>query len=169
MNVWQVVGYKNSGKTTLIEKWIKQASQEGYKVGTVKHHGHGGNPDVCHVTNDSSRHQQAGAIVTSVEGNGLLQLHAFQPQWTLSQILSVYSLLPIDFTIVEGYKREQYKKIVMLRTDEDWSSLSVLTNIVAVITWEPSPLLASIPYPVFLINDEKRYLQWLMNEVRKAV
>ncbi|MED4879509.1 molybdopterin-guanine dinucleotide biosynthesis protein MobB, partial [Anoxybacillus geothermalis] len=44
MNVWQVVGYKHSGKTTLMEKWVTAAVREGWRVGTVKHHGHGGEP-----------------------------------------------------------------------------------------------------------------------------
>jgi molybdopterin-guanine dinucleotide biosynthesis adapter protein len=169
MNVWQVVGYKNSGKTTFIEKWVKRAAAEGYKVGTVKHHGHGGYPDVLYAANDSSRHQQAGAVATSVEGNGLLQLHAFQQEWTLQQILHIYSLLSLDFVIVEGYKRERYRKIVMIRTAHDWQHLATLENIIAVISWESPSSLQHIPYPVFFIDDEESYLQWFMNEVRGVV
>lgn len=167
MNVWQVVGYKNSGKTTLIEKWIKIAAAEGYRVGTVKHHGHGGYPERNDSYTDSKRHEQAGAVAVSVEGGGLLELHAWQPVWSLGQILSLYKLLSLDFVLVEGYKNEPYKKVVMLRNQDDWDSLSQLSNIIAVITWESSSRLSFIPYPLFFINDEESYLHWLMNEVRK--
>jgi molybdopterin-guanine dinucleotide biosynthesis protein B len=167
MNVWQVVGYKNSGKTTLIEKWVKMASVEGYRVGTVKHHGHGGYPERNDSYTDSRRHEQAGAVAVSVEGGGLLELRAWKPVWSLAQILSLYELLPLDFVLVEGYKNEAYKKVVMLRNQDDWASLSQLSNIIAVITWDPSSRLSSIPYPLFSIDDEKSYLHWLMNEVRK--
>jgi len=165
MNVWQVVGYKNSGKTTLVEKWVRKATEEGYKVGTIKHHGHGGYPDVC-TANDSGRHHAAGALAASVEGGGLLQLHAIH-SWTLPQILHIYSLLPLDFVIVEGYKNERYPKIVIVRNAADWQRLCHLEKIVAVITWEPIDSLQKMPYPVFSLNDETQYLQWLMNEVKQ--
>ena len=167
MNVWQVVGYKNSGKTTLIEKWVQMASAEGYRFGTVKHHGHGGYPERNDSYTDSRRHEQAGAVAVSVEGGGLLELHAWQPVWSLGQILSLYKLLPLDFVLVEGYKNEPYKKVVMLRNQDDWDSLSQLSNIIAVITWESSSQLSFIPYPLFSIDEEESYLHWLMNEVRK--
>ena len=167
MNVWQVVGYKNSGKTTLIEKWVQMASAEGYRVGPVKHHGHGGYPERNDSYTDSRRHEQAGAVAVSVEGGGLLELHAWQPVWSLGQILSLYKLLPLDFVLVEGYKNEPYKKVVMLRNQDDWDSLSQLSNIIAVITWESSSQLSFIPYPLFSIDEEESYLHWLMNEVRK--
>lgn len=168
MNVWQVVGYKNSGKTTLVEKWVRKAAAAGYKVGTIKHHGHGGYPNIAYATNDSSRHQAAGAFAVSVEGGGLLQLHAFQPEWTLPQILRIYSLLPLDFVIVEGYKYERYRKIVIVRNVADWQRLCHLEKIAAVIFWEPLASLPDVPYPVFSIDDEERYLQWLMNEVKQT-
>lgn len=166
MNVWQVVGYKNSGKTTLVEKWVRKATEEGYKVGTIKHHGHGGYPDVW-AANDSSRHQAAGAIAASVEGGGVLQLHAIH-SWTLPQILRIYSLLPLDFVIVEGYKYERYRKIVIVRNIADWQRLCHLEQIAAIIFWDPLAALPDVPYPVFSIDDEERYLQWLMNEVKQT-
>ncbi|WP_027408947.1 molybdopterin-guanine dinucleotide biosynthesis protein B [Anoxybacillus tepidamans] len=169
MNVWQVVGFKNSGKTTFIEKWIQRAAKEGYKVGTIKHHGHGGYPDIACARKDSNRHQQAGALAVSVEGAGFLQLHAFQHEWTLSQILQLYSFLPLDFVIVEGYKYEHYPKIIMLRDPSDWQKLSGLKNIIGVVSWEELSLPTDAPYPLFSIADEESYLQWIMNEVKNAV
>jgi molybdopterin-guanine dinucleotide biosynthesis protein B len=40
--ILQVVGYQNSGKTTLITKLIKMLKEMSYRVGTLKHHGHDG-------------------------------------------------------------------------------------------------------------------------------
>lgn len=42
LSILQVVGYQNSGKTTLIEKLCQLAECEGLKLGCFKHHGHGG-------------------------------------------------------------------------------------------------------------------------------
>lgn len=42
LSILQVVGFQNSGKTTLIEKLCQLAEREGLKLGCFKHHGHGG-------------------------------------------------------------------------------------------------------------------------------
>jgi molybdopterin-guanine dinucleotide biosynthesis adapter protein len=169
MKVLQIVGYKNSGKTTLVEKLIKEASNQGYKVGAVKHHGHGGYPDIQDSTNDSNKHRQAGAVVSCVEGNGLLQIQAVRNKWTLNEILQFYSFFPLDFIVVEGFKMEMYPKVVMIRTIDDLPLLSQLENIIAVISWEPLKASIKASYPIFLIDNERQYVQWLMNYVRDVL
>ncbi|HJV30673.1 MAG TPA: molybdopterin-guanine dinucleotide biosynthesis protein MobB, partial [Bacillales bacterium] len=82
--IFQVVGYQNSGKTTFITKILKQLKIEGDSVGVIKHHGHGGKPDV-YEQKDSARHIENGAIATIVEGNGRLLLQAEQAMWTLQE------------------------------------------------------------------------------------
>jgi molybdopterin-guanine dinucleotide biosynthesis adapter protein len=166
MKILQVVGYKNSGKTTLVEKLIKEAVHQGYRAGAVKHHGHGGYPNLSERLNDSNRHRQAGAIISSVEGNGLLQIEAIQDEWSLQQILQIYSLFPIDVVLVEGFKKEKYPKIVMLRTIDDLPLLTVLENIIAAITWTTLPEPLRIDCPIFFIKNERQYIQWIMDYVR---
>ncbi|ADI27707.1 molybdopterin-guanine dinucleotide biosynthesis protein B [Geobacillus sp. C56-T3] len=163
MNVWQVVGYKHSGKTTLMEKWVAAAVREGWRVGTVKHHGHGGEPARPEGV-DSVRHERAGAVATAVEGDGLLQLHLRRPLWRLDDVLALYAPLRLDFVLVEGYKQERHPKVVLVRTWEDWASLQHLANIRAVIAWEP--LEGLLAHPVFSLADDDEYIPWLMNEVR---
>lgn len=133
--VLQVVGYQNSGKTTYVEKLINQATILGIRVATVKHHGHGGMPDLMESGKDSDRHRIAGALATSVEGEGVLQLYCKRDEWKLNDILTLYKQLPIDLVIVEGYKTENYPKVVLLRSEEDLSLLDELENIIAVISW----------------------------------
>lgn len=84
--ILQIVGYQNSGKTTLMEQLIKQATMEGLRVGTIKHHGHGGVPTI-ETSKDSSRHEQAGAVVTAVEGAGTLRMSIHQNSWQLIGIV----------------------------------------------------------------------------------
>jgi len=40
MKVFGVVGWKNNGKTTLVERLISQLTSMGYKVSSVKHAHH---------------------------------------------------------------------------------------------------------------------------------
>lgn len=38
--ILQIVGMKNSGKTTLMNHAISFLKERGYSVATIKHHGH---------------------------------------------------------------------------------------------------------------------------------
>ncbi|SDI31696.1 molybdopterin-guanine dinucleotide biosynthesis protein B [Alteribacillus persepolensis] len=42
--ILQITGYKNSSKTTLMNKLIAKAAKNHWKTAAVKHHGHGGKP-----------------------------------------------------------------------------------------------------------------------------
>ena len=43
----QIVGYKNSGKTTLMAHAVSFLKEKGFTVATIKHHGHLGNDITC--------------------------------------------------------------------------------------------------------------------------
>lgn len=135
--VLQVVGFQNSGKTTLVEKLIKKAKQFDLRVGSIKHHGHGGPPDSSSELKDSHRHQQAGADVAGVEGGGILQLTANSKDWSLKKLIDFYQFFSPDVIFVEGYKKESYPKAVLIRSEEDLFLLSSLTNIICVISHVP--------------------------------
>ncbi|MCS1393479.1 molybdopterin-guanine dinucleotide biosynthesis protein B [Lysinibacillus boronitolerans] len=163
--ILQIVGYQNSGKTTLMERLIKQATMEELRVGTIKHHGHGGVP-MIETSKDSSRHEQAGAVVTAVEGAGTLRMSIHQNSWQLAEILAIYDSLPMDIMLIEGYKNEHYPKVVLLRTPEDQILLQQVTNILCVIYWPSYPLDSFLTIPAFSIHDETQYMEFLLAEMR---
>ncbi len=161
----QIVGYQNSGKTTLMELLIRQATSEGLYVGAIKHHGHGGPPAVDD-SKDSFRHEQAGASVTAVEGDGTLRMSITQSSWRLHDILEIYASFGIDMVFVEGYKNEHYPKVVLLRTGKDRELLEKVSNILCVIYWPTYPLEGTLEYPTFSIHEETQYLDFLMTKMR---
>lgn len=161
----QVVGYQNSGKTTLMKKLIHELSTIGYKVGTIKHHGHGGEPELGDAGKDTQTHRQAGARVVAVEGDGALHLTS-QNDWTLHKILSLYECMSLDIILIEGYKSEHYPKIVLVRNHNDVILLQRLTNIFCVILVEKVELLEMENYCIFLRSEEEAYLSYIMKEVR---
>ncbi|WP_058306837.1 molybdopterin-guanine dinucleotide biosynthesis protein B [Gracilibacillus massiliensis] len=118
MIVIQVVGYKNSGKTTLINNWIDYLQQTGYLVATIKHHGHGGEPDQVKHT-DSYQHVESGAVLSTVKGAQQFVMTGRNEQLSLSQLLDIYDILNIDVVIVEGYKSVPFPKIVLLREGDE--------------------------------------------------
>lgn len=169
LSVIQVVGFKNSGKTSLVCNMIQWAAESGISVSSCKHHGHGGKPDVVEGT-DSTLHQRAGAAISGVEGDGMLQLAISKSDWKLDDILSIYSYMKTDLVIVEGYKREGYPKIVLLRNQSDQRILQEIENVVAVIA--PFPIEEQKVTIAYFSNDgmkefEKWYLSWLQASLKK--
>ena len=59
MKIFGVVGWKNSGKTGLIERLVDVISSKGFSVSTIKHAHH--TFDIDQVGKDSYRHRKAGA------------------------------------------------------------------------------------------------------------
>lgn len=163
--ILQIVGYQNSGKTTLMEQLITQAAVEGLRVGTIKHHGHGGIP-MGDNSKDSFRHEQAGASVTAVEGEGTLRMSIHQSSWQLDEILAIYASFKMDIVLIEGYKNESYSKVVLLRTPEDQALLQKVSNIICVIYWPTYTLEKPLEYPAFSIDEKTKYMEFLMTEMR---
>lgn len=107
-SILQIVGYQNSGKTTLVEKIVHVLAESEMKVATIKHHGHGGFPEVAQK--DSERHRKAGAVVSSVEGAGLLSLSSLKKKWSLQEIIRLYEFFEVDTILIEGYKKKTTRK-----------------------------------------------------------
>ena len=162
----QIVGYQNSGKTTLVEKIVHALAERKIKVATIKHHGHGGFPEVAQK--DSERHRKAGAVVSSVEGTGLLSLSSLREEWSLQEIIRLYEFFEVDIILIEGYKKESYPKVVLLRSEEDVELLHKVENIVAVITWHDAPANLREEYKVFHITEEELHIDWFLQTVRSA-
>lgn len=105
-----VAGFKNAGKTTLVEKLVTELSRRGHRVSTVKHAHH--SFDIDHEGRDSFRHRKAGASeVAVVSRHRWAIIHETRDgeEPSLADILA--KLEPCDLVIVEGYKRDSHDKI----------------------------------------------------------
>ncbi|WP_251555547.1 molybdopterin-guanine dinucleotide biosynthesis protein B [Neobacillus muris] len=153
--IFQVVGYQNSGKTTLIARLIQLLTEHGVKAAVIKHHGHGGQPDVL-AGKDSARHLEAGAIVSSIEGGGRLILQADKASYSLENQIELLSSFHPDIIFVEGYKEAEYPKLLLLRSTDDLSLLRVVGNVAAIGYWEEpiKTAIESLNSFNFFIHDE---------------
>jgi molybdopterin-guanine dinucleotide biosynthesis adapter protein len=154
--IYQVVGYQNSGKTTFLLKLVQVLKNEGLKIVTIKHHGHGGKPDVL-PEKDSSKHINAGAVASLVEGEGRLVLQADESSWTLDEQIKLMNFFQPDIILIEGHKIQKYPKLLILRNDHDLPLISSVNNIMAVIVWNNALLevvRGQLNLPVFHIANE---------------
>ncbi|AQQ51944.1 molybdopterin-guanine dinucleotide biosynthesis protein B [Planococcus lenghuensis] len=140
VKILQVVGFKNSGKTTLILQLLKMAEQLGKSVAVIKHHGHGGALGMPPADTDSTRFFAAGAESSVAFGGGVIQLHMRKPLVSVEELLTLAQMHEPDLVLIEGYKDAKYDKIVLLRSEEDWTDLQKLDNIVLVIGQETTRL-----------------------------
>jgi len=105
-----VAGFKNAGKTTLVEKLVAELTRRGYRVSTVKHAHH--SFDIDHEGRDSFRHRKAGASEVAVVSRhrwAIIHESRDDAEPALQDILA--KLDPCDLVIVEGYKRDTHDKI----------------------------------------------------------
>lgn len=108
-----VGGKSNSGKTTLLEKLIREAKLRGWRVATLKHDVHGFEMD--QPGKDTWRHDQAGADVVAISSPSriavLERVPADQP---LDEVLS--RIHGVDVIFTEGYKHADKAKIEVFRS-----------------------------------------------------
>lgn len=116
MKVYGIVGWKNSGKTTLVERLVIEITSRGFSVSTVKHAHH--TFDVDHEGKDSFRHRSAGAkevLLASRNRWALMHEVRNDAEPPLSDFLE--KLAPVDLVLIEGYKRDDHAKVEAHRAE----------------------------------------------------
>lgn len=145
-----VAGFKNAGKTTLVEKLVTELTRRGHRVSTVKHAHH--SFDIDHEGRDSFRHRKAGASEVAVVSRhrwAIIHESRDDPEPTLDEVLS--KLAPCDLVIVEGYKRDHHHKIEVRNLDLTHPALAGEDpTVVAIAANGPVP---DAPVPVFGRDD----------------
>ncbi|MCV6603798.1 MAG: molybdopterin-guanine dinucleotide biosynthesis protein B [Porticoccaceae bacterium] len=133
MKIFGIVGWKDSGKTTLITKLIGEFERRGLTVATVKH-AHC-DIEVDKPGRDSHRHRMAGAgqvVVASPDRWALIRELRGQPEPSLSDFLA--KLDPVDLVLVEGYKYDPHPKLQVVRPSHNPEPMPDAANVVAVAT-----------------------------------
>ncbi|MBW4839096.1 MAG: molybdopterin-guanine dinucleotide biosynthesis protein B [Paenibacillaceae bacterium] len=129
--VIQIVGYKNSGKTTLITRLAKLFNGINLRVAVIKHDLHGFDAD--REGTDSFRHREAGAAAAAITSPWRTAI--FEERETrLPELIEHFA--SYDLILVEGFKQENYPKMVLLRSAEDEPLIRELQQVCAVVQKE---------------------------------
>ena len=134
-----IVGWKNSGKTTLAVGLIAEFTRRGLRVASVKHAHHTFQIDTQET--DSARHRCAGAAQVAIVSSrrwALVTETADTGEPDFADVLA--RLAPADLIIVEGYKTAPIPKIEARRAASagDRSLAPGDPNVIAIATDEPS-------------------------------
>ena len=110
MRIIGVVGWKNTGKTTLIEKLINEFNKRNLSVSTIKHSHHSFSVD--RQGTDSYRHFNAGTKETILASEKEWIKFSRQTSYPkLNLLYLIEQIKPVDIVIVEGFKSSDHKKV----------------------------------------------------------
>jgi len=161
MRVYGVVGWKNAGKTGLMERLVTEITGRDYSVSTVKHAHH--RFDVDHAGKDSYRHRQAGATeVLLASRNRFALMHELrdEDEPPLEDLLA--KLAPVDLVLVEGYKQDRHPKVEAHRTVTGNPLIALTDDTIRAVASDTE---LELDRPVFDLDDTKTIADFILQEV----
>ncbi len=153
--VMSIVGYANSGKTTVMTKIISELKSRGIRVATIKHHR--GDFDIDHAGKDTFRHMEAGATTTVLSSpNKFAIVSKVEKEKSLDELIEFIE--DVDIIITEGFKTEDKPKIEVFREQIKKQRISgIERELLAVIS--DDEITGEIP--VFSFSDIKRIVDFI--------
>lgn len=161
MKVYGVTGWKNAGKTGLMERLVSEITGRGLTVSTIKHAHH--DTDVDQPGRDSHRHRSAGAqevMLASPHRWALMHELRDAPEPPLAELLA--RLSPVDLVLIEGYKREAHPKVEAFRAETGKPLLASKNDTIRAIAADTT---VNTPLPRFDLNDTAAIADFILTEV----
>ena len=149
MKIFGVTGWKNSGKTGLMERLITEFTARGLTVSSIKHAHH--SFDIDHPGRDSYRHRDAGArqvLLASRNRWALMHELRDEDEPSLGDLLK--QLSPVDLVLIEGYKRDRHPKIEAHRKETGQPLIAPEDETIVAVASDKS---VSVDRPVLDLND----------------
>lgn len=161
MRIYGVTGWKNAGKTGLMERLVAEITGRGFSVSTVKHAHH--TFEVDHPGKDSHRHRIAGAReVLLASRNRVALMHELrdEDEPTLETLLT--RLSPVDLVLIEGYKRDVHPKVEAYRAEPGNPLIAPDDPTIRAVASD-TPL--TLDRPVFDLDDTAAIADFILAEV----
>lgn len=152
-----VVGYKKSGKTTLVEKMIPIIRSKGYKLGVLKFTGEG--LPVEAEGKDTARFRAAGAEMVGLCGEDHFSLfQAGEPPALPLDRLAAFFFPEAHMVLTEGFKKQGFPKIALLSEGQEEKLLAEVRGVV-LATVGPRPFRENLPH--FQPEEAERIVEML--------
>ncbi|HBS40448.1 MAG TPA: molybdopterin-guanine dinucleotide biosynthesis protein B [Rhodobacteraceae bacterium] len=161
MKIYGVTGWKNAGKTGLMERLVAEITSRGFSVSTIKHAHH--SFDVDHPGKDSHRHRVAGAqevLLASKNRIALMQELRDHEEPELAHLLT--RLSPVDLVLIEGYKRDRHPKIEAHRSATGQPLIAPGDDTIRAVA---SDVPLTLERPVFDLDDTTALADFVLREV----
>ena len=162
MRLYGVTGWKDAGKTGLMERLVAKITGWGLTVSCVKHAHHA--TDIDHPGRDSYRHREAGArevLLSSPNRWALMHELRGAAEPALADLLA--RLSPVDLVLIEGYKRAPHPKVEAFRAATGRPLLARENPTVRAVASDTA--LPDCPCPVFDLDDTAAVAGFILREV----
>lgn len=165
MKVFGVTGWKNSGKTGLMERLITEFTARGLTVSSIKHAHH--SFDIDHPGRDSYRHRDAGARqVLLASRNRWALMHELRDDDEPSLGDLLIQLSPVDLVLIEGYKRDRHPKIEAHRKETGQPLIAPEDETIVAVASDTS---VAIDRPVLDLNDTAAIANFIVQHLELDV
>ena len=165
MKIFGVTGWKNSGKTGLMERLISEFTARGLTVSSIKHAHH--SFDIDHPGRDSYRHRDAGArqvLLASRNRWALMHELRVENEPSLGDLLE--QLSPVDLVLIEGYKRDRHPKIEAHRKETGQPLIAPEDETIVAVASDTS---VAIDRPVLDLNDTTSIVNFIAQHLELDV
>ena len=161
MKIYGVTGWKNSGKTGLMERLVSEFVKRGFSVSTIKHAHH--NFDVDRSGKDSHRHRVAGAREVMLSSrNRFALMHELRDEEEPSLEVLLAKLSPVDLVLIEGFKRDRHPKIETFRSVTGTDLIATNDPTIHAVA---SDVAMTLDRPVFDLDDTAAIADFIQSEV----
>lgn len=162
MRVYGVTGWKNTGKTGLVERLVTEITARGFSVSTLKHAHHA--TEIDQPGRDSYRHREAGAqevLVASPKRWALMHELRGADEPPMEELLAKMS--PVDLVIIEGYKLGPHPKVETHRAEAGRDLLAPENPTIRAVASDSAH--DGLSVPVLDLNDTKAIADFILAEV----
>ena len=157
MKVVQIVGHRNSGKTTITTQIIRELRRRNLAVGSIKHSAH--SHELDKPGKDSHLHRTAGASPAAMMTQGQIAIYLPKtpdrdPAWLMEN-----HFRDVDITVIEGWISGPFKKIEVWRQATGKAPLSrTVENTIAMVS-DDDP---TCSLPVFQCNAVEEIVDFIL-------
>ena len=161
MKIYGVTGWKNSGKTGLMERLVSEFVKRGFSVSTIKHAHH--SFDVDRSGKDSHRHRVAGAREVMLSSrNRFALMHELRDEEEPSLKALLAKLSPVDLVLIEGFERDRHPKIETFRAVTGTELIATNDPTIHAVA---SDVAMTLDRPVFDLDDTAAIADFIQSEV----
>jgi len=161
-----LAGWSGSGKTTLVSNLIPELKKMNISVSTLKHAHEGF--DIDKPGKDSYVHRESGAREVLISSNKRFALMHEYHKDEISLNSLIKKLSPVDLILVEGWKKENIKKVEIYRKELNKPLLCTKDkNIIAVATNDKSIKIRNMI--ILDLNNYEKIAEFIYGLIKKEI
>ncbi len=160
--VVSIVGHSGAGKTTLVEKLVREFASRGLRIATIKHAHHKVELDT--PGKDSYRYKEAGAVMSVLLTRDALQLVADAREQREPEQLAQRFLGEADLVLAEGFSLAPGAKIEVLRRACDKPPRCAIEDGLIAIVTDMDEVYPQLPH--FGLEDVNGIVDFILHKTK---